>query len=146
MRCYRRICGLGRYLLGAVCMSWKSPEADIQRAIVRDLRRLMPPDAIIHHSANEVRGGGHRARIQQGILVGMGVHEGFSDLTVLDSGLVLFIEVKCATGRLRPSQEAFRDAVLAQGHAWALCRSSDDAIAAVRTAGMSVARIVGGGA
>ena len=118
-----------------------NPEADIQRAIVRDLRALVP-GAIIHHSANEVRGGGAKARNQQAILVGMGVHRGFADLVVLSGGRVLFIEVKSATGRLTEAQEAFRDAVQAEGHAWALCRSSDDAINAARAAGMNVLREV----
>ena len=122
-------------------MGRANPEADIQRAIVRDLRRLMP-GAIIHHSANEVRGSDERARRQQRNLIGMGVFAGFSDLLILSTGKVLFIEVKSLKGRLQPSQKAFRDAVLAEGHAWALCRSSDDAINAARAAGMRVMKEV----
>lgn len=109
----------------------RNPEADIQRTIVKLLQAVLPRGAIIHHSRNEERGGGDDARRRQGIALGMGVWPGFSDLIVLSEGRVLFLEVKAARGRLSEAQEEFRDAVLAQGHAWALVRSADEALAAV---------------
>ena len=48
---------------------------------------------------------------------------------------MLFIEVKSPEGRLSDNQEAFRDWCQAEGHAWALCRSVDDALAAAKDAG-----------
>ena len=105
-----------------------TPEADTQRAIVQALRVALPRDAIIHHCANEVTEAGSRGQIRQSILVGMGVHAGFADLIVISSGRVLFLEVKSQTGRLRKSQEVFRDTVCAQGFGWALVRSVDDAL------------------
>lgn len=112
-----------------------TPEADVQRQVVAFLRLVLPRDAIVHHSANEVAGGGRAARNRQAILAGMGVHAGFSDLMVISGGRVLFLEVKSSTGRLRPSQEAFRDAVRAQGFGWALVRSIEDAADALAEAG-----------
>lgn len=112
-----------------------TPEADIQRQIVAFLRAVLPVGAIVHHSANEIAGRGAAARQRQAILTGMGVHPGFSDLLVLEGGRALFLEVKSQTGRLRPSQEAFRDAVQAQGFAWALVRSQDEVIAVLRDHG-----------
>lgn len=112
-----------------------NPEADIQRDIVRFLRSVLPPGAIVHHSANEVRGEGEAARKAQGIATGMGVHAGFSDLVVISEGRVLFLEVKSKTGRLRDSQAAFRDDVRAQGFPWALVRSVDDALGALAAHG-----------
>jgi len=109
----------------------KTPEADAQRAIVQALRFVLPRGAIVHHSVNEVTAGDRRAKTRQAILVGMGVHPGFSDLIVLSEGRVLFLEVKSETGRLSPAQETFRDDVQAQGFAWALVRSVDDALAAL---------------
>ncbi len=109
----------------------KTPEADAQRAIVRALRFVLPRGAIVHHSANEVTAGDRRGRSRQAILVGMGVHPGFADLVVLSQGRMLFLEVKSKTGRLSPAQEVFRDAIQAQGFAWALVRSVDDALAAL---------------
>jgi len=108
-----------------------TPEADLQRAVVRALRIALPRTAIIHHCANEVTEPGPRGARRQAILVGMGVHAGFADLMILCDGKVLFLELKAPKGRLRPAQEAFRDAVLAQGFGWALVRSLDDALGAV---------------
>ena len=105
-----------------------TPEADAQRAIVQALRVALPRDAIIHHCANEVTEAGSRGQIRQSILVGMGVRAGFADLMLISGGRVLFLEVKSKTGRLRKSQEVFRDTVCAQGFGWALVRSVDDAL------------------
>jgi hypothetical protein len=114
-----------------------TPEADLQRAVVQALRFALPRTAIIHHCANEVTDPGPRGAKRQAILVGMGVHPGFADLVVLCDGRVLFLELKSLKGRLSPAQEAFRDAVLAQGHAWALVRSLDDALGALADHGFT---------
>lgn len=114
-----------------------TPEADIQRAIVSLLRAVLPKGSIVHHAANEIASGGRAGRARQAILVGMGVHPGFADLVVLSQGKVMFLEVKSSTGRLRPAQEAFRDAVTQQGFCWALVRSVDDALAALRQHGFA---------
>lgn len=119
-----------------------TPEADIQRAIVSLLRVVLPKGSIVHHAANEITSGGRAGHIRQAILVGMGVHPGFADLVVLSQGRVLFLEIKSRTGRLRSSQEEFRDAVLQQGFGWALVRSMDDALAALRNFGFAT-RIAG---
>ena len=114
-----------------------TPEADAQRAIVQALRVALPRDAIIHHCANEVTEPGSRGQVRQSILVGMGVHTGFADLIVISGGRALFLEVKSQTGRLRKSQEVFRDTVCAQGFGWALVRSVDDALGALADHGFA---------
>lgn len=114
-----------------------TPEADLQRAVVQALRVALPRTAIIHHSANEVTEPGPRGARRQAILVGMGVHAGFANLMVLCDGRVLFLELKSRKGKLSPAQEAFRDAVLAQGHGWALVRSLDDALGALADHGLT---------
>lgn len=119
-----------------------TPEADIQRAIVSLLRAVLPKGSIVHHAANEIASGGRDGHVRQAILVGMGVHAGFADLLVLSQGKVMFLEVKSSTGRLRPAQEAFRDAVTQQGFGWALVRSVDDAVGALRAHGFAT-RIAG---
>ena len=108
-----------------------TPEADAQRAIVQALRIALPRDAVVHHAVNEIASNDRRGKNRQAILVGMGVHPGFADLIVLSGGRVLFLEVKSQTGRLRKSQEVFRDTVCGQGFAWALVRSVDDALGAL---------------
>lgn len=114
-----------------------TPEADLQRVVVQALRFALPRSAIIHHCANEVTEAGPRGAKRQAILVGMGVHPGFADLMVLCDGRVLFLELKSVKGRLSPAQEAFRDAMLAQGHGWALVRSLDDALGALADHGFT---------
>lgn len=114
-----------------------TPEADTQRAIVSALRFALPRDAIVHHCANEVTEAGPRGARRQAILVGMGVHPGFADLVVICGGRVLFLEVKSQTGRLRKSQEVFRDTVVMQGFGWALVRSVDDALGALADNGFT---------
>jgi len=114
-----------------------TPEADAQRAIVQTLRFALPRDAIVHHAANEIAAGDRRGQVRQSILVGMGVHAGFADLIVISGGRVLFLEVKSQTGRLRKSQEVFRDTVCAQGFGWALVRSVDDALGALADHGFT---------
>jgi len=114
-----------------------TPEADLQRAVVTALRFALPKGAIIHHCANEVTEAGPRGAKRQAILVGMGVHPGFADLVILCAGRVLFLELKSLKGRLSPTQEAFRDAVKAQGFGWALVRSLDDALSALADHGLT---------
>ena len=114
-----------------------TPEADAQRAIVQALRVALPRDAIVHHAVNEIAANHRRGQIRQSILVGMGVHPGFADLMVMSGGRVLFLEVKSQTGRLRKSQEGFRDTVSAQGFGWALVRSVDDALGALADHGFT---------
>jgi hypothetical protein len=114
-----------------------TPEADLQRAVVEVLRLALPRGAIVHHCANEVTEPGPRGARRQAILVGMGVHAGFADLIVMSEGRILFLEMKSLRGRLRPSQEAFRDTVLAQGFGWALVRSIDDALGALADHGFT---------
>jgi len=114
-----------------------TPEADLQRAVVQALRVALPRTAIIHHCANEVTEAGPRGAKRQAILVGMGVHAGFADLMVICDGRVLFLALKAPKGRLRPDQETFRDAVLAQGFGWALVRSLDDALSALADHGFT---------
>jgi hypothetical protein len=114
-----------------------TPEADLQRAVVEVLRFTLPKGAIVHHCANEVTEPGPRGARRQAILVGMGVHAGFADLMVLSQGRVLFLELKAPKGRLRPEQEAFREAVQAQGFGWALVRSLDDALGALADHGFT---------
>jgi hypothetical protein len=114
-----------------------TPEADLQRVVVQALHFALPRTAIIHHCANEVTEAGPRGAKHQAILVGMGVHPGFADLVVLCDGRVLFLELKSLKGRLSPAQEAFRDAVLAQGFGWALVRSLDDALEALADQGFT---------
>ena len=56
---------------------------------------------------------------------------------LLCDGRVLLLELKSLKGKLSPAQEAFRDAILAQGFGWALVRSLDDALGALADHGFT---------
>lgn len=122
-------------------MANQHPEADLQRTVVACLQLALPKGSIVHHSPNE-QGGGEAARRRQAILVGMGVHPGWTDVVllvrVLGAPFVLFLELKSATGRLTKEEKDFRDDVLRLGFGWALVRSVDDALDACRKWGVDV--------
>ena len=59
---------------------------------------------------------------------------GIADLYILGHGRAIWIELKSAKGKLRPSQEEFRDQCQANGVEWALWRSEADAIEWAREA------------
>lgn len=113
-----------------------TPESDFQRSLVRDLQAILLPPYVLHHSANEVRRAGREGRIAREIAKGMGVHAGFADLILLSAKQTVFFELKSATGTLEPAQAEFRDFVRGQGHGWALIRTLDDALAALRAFGI----------
>ena len=61
-------------------MTRRTPEADIQRAIVHTLRIVLPRDAIIHHSANSIGLSGALIQRQIAHNEAMGTVKGFPDL------------------------------------------------------------------
>ena len=113
-----------------------APEAAIQRSIVAMLRAVVPAPGIITASGHEQRGHGKAAMLRQMRLREMGTLAGTPDLLVIADGITCWLEVKAPGGSLQPNQRAFRDAMAAQGVAWALVRSPDEALAAVHAAGI----------
>jgi len=108
------------------------PEADLQRSVVETLRLVLRPPFVVSATINEVRMGGREGRIAQGIAIGMGIHPGFPDVTVLQDGRVLFMELKTPDGVLSKEQKEFRNFALDEGHGWTLVRSLDEALEAVK--------------
>ena len=77
--------------------------------------------------------GGKRNRVEAAILKGLGVRAGASDILISGAGFSGFIEVKDPEGgKLRKSQEEFRDECLSKGIPWAEARNVDDAVAFVK--------------
>ena len=68
----------------------------------------------------------HGWRVQRNGWVGTGNQflKGFPDLVCVRD-VVLFVELKRADGKLRPSQEEWRDSILAAGGHWELWRPQD---------------------
>lgn len=101
-------------------------EDAIQRAIVAYLRAVLPPDCLVHHSANEgVRGG--KAGVLDGVRKReMGQTAGFPDLVVVTYCGALFFEVKADGGRVTPAQRKVHERLRAMGYRAAVVRSVDD--------------------
>ena len=105
-------------------------EAQIHKAILQWLRMVLP-DAIVHHSANEgVRGG------KAGVLDGarrksMGQVAGFPDIQVITWQHVgpMFFEVKAPGGIVTREQAAMIKQLDALGYRCAVVRSIDDVAA-----------------
>lgn len=108
------------------------PEADLQRLIVHALRLVLPFGSKLHASNNEIRGRSDWARRQQALNASMGQLAGFPDLMIMAQSRVLFLEVKAPEGRQSVSQREFQAFAESQGHGYAIVRSVDDAIAALR--------------
>lgn len=108
------------------------PEADLQRAIVHALRVVLPLGAIVHASNNEIRGGSDWAKKQQAKNKSMGQYPGYPDLVIHHEGRTLFLEVKTPQGAMSRAQREFRGLVERQGFPFAIVRSVDEALAALR--------------
>lgn len=103
-------------------MKRKSPEHDLQVAIVNALRSYCP------HPWFAVPNGGHRHIRTATKLKAEGVRPGVPDLCfVLPGGRFAGLELKSKKGRLSPEQKAFRDAVTALQGWWHVANSIEEA-------------------
>ena len=98
------------------------------RAFWQFSRWALPPDALAFHVPN----GGQRHRKAAQRLSGLGVVRGVPDLAVVWRGKALFLEFKSATGRLSADQRSFHRKLEWCGAPVAVCRSAEDAEAALR--------------
>lgn len=101
-------------------------EDQIHRSVVQFLRVKLP-NAIIHHSANQVQRGGRGGMIEVVKKKNMGMMPGFPDLVIFHAGRVGFIEVKAPKKYPTQTQREVGLELQAQGHIWMVCRSIDDA-------------------
>lgn len=100
----------------------RNNEHKLQVAIVRFLR-------LNRFFVFAVPNGGNRDAKTGAYLKDEGVMAGVSDLIIMHDGRIVFVEVKTDTGRQRPTQVAFQQAVEAEGHRYLIWRSLDDVIA-----------------
>lgn len=103
-------------------------EAPIQRAIV-DWLRLVMPDAIIHHSKNEINKRGTAIARELAKAKRQGVVTGFPDLIVLPYSHVgaVFFEVKAPGRNATEIQKETHEKLRKLGYRVAVVRSIDDA-------------------
>jgi len=116
-------------------------EQRLQFVVVRDLRLLLPREAVLLSIPNggEMTGGARKKA------AGLGEYPGASDLLVVWGGMALFIELKVRKSTLwnipettyqKPAQKAFQAAVGAAGGRYAVVRSVDEALAFLRAHGV----------
>lgn len=106
-------------------------EWQLQRAIAVFLSKALPPDA--YWTAIDI---GSAGSAQAGQLrKARGVRAGVPDLLIVFSGATLWLEVKSGT-QLSLAQQLTRDALMANGHCWALARCPEDVEQACRDVGI----------
>lgn len=97
------------------------PEENIQTACV-DWFRLAYPRYIVFATPN----GGSRNVVEAANLKRSGVLSGVSDLIIVASHAVLFVEMKTKTGTQQASQKKFQADVERLGFEYKICRSLPD--------------------
>lgn len=105
----------------------RDKEGPIHRAILSWLRVVLP-EAIIFHAANESRRPGRAGHVERAMNAANGVLPGVPDIIGLTFTGPFFMEVKAPGGSLSPAQRDFRDRLAVLGYErWAVVRSIDDA-------------------
>lgn len=111
-------------------------EGPVHKAILQFLRLSLPRNAVVHHSPNEVDMQGRDAAWIVAKARGLGTVKGWPDLEIILDGRVYFIEVKAENGRQEDAQKAVQEGLALAGAPYAVCRSVDDAEAALKTWGL----------
>lgn len=112
----------------------QSPEEDLQMAVVKFLTHALGKDSMFFHPAN----GGYRHFTEARRLKGMGVVPGMPDLCVINGGRLIGIELKSDIGRVSDVQAYCHDRLRRAGVPVAVCRSLDEVVAALVTAGVAL--------
>ena len=121
-------------------ISKKAPvplEDEIHKAIANICKLSLPDDVIWYHTPN---GGERNVRVAKK-LKAMGTLAGVPDLTFHHAGKTFFIEVKRPGSYLSPEQKSFRDRALKAGCAYTVCRSSAEAVEAMKAWGLIYSRL-----
>jgi hypothetical protein len=111
-------------------------ERQIQRAILRRLAEVLPPDVTWLHVPNQTAAPAEYAKA----LLGDGMKPGAPDLLLFCCGRGYGLEVKRPGERATPVQEAFHARLKASGVPVAVVTSPDAAEAALRRWGLPVSQ------
>jgi len=101
-------------------------ETPVQIAIVEYLRRVLPPDTIVHHARGEINRGGASFMRELAKAKRKGALPGFPDLVVLTYQGALFFEVKAEGNYADKNQKAMHESMKSMGYRVAVVRSIDD--------------------
>jgi hypothetical protein len=107
-------------------------EQETQRAVLDHLR-MRGNRGLVYFA---VPNGGYRSSVEAGIMKGLGVRAGVSDLILLYSGAFYAMELKSDKGKATLPQAAFLAEVRAAGGHTAVCGSLDAAIERLESWGL----------
>lgn len=109
-----------------------------QRAYNVFLSKALPPEA--YYTAIDV--GRSKSSLQGQLRKNRGVKSGIPDFLIVWHGITLWLE--CKSGQsLSSNQKVTREALLRNGHRWALVRRMEDVEAACRAAGIPLRATLG---
>ena len=113
-------------------------EGELSRQVADYLDWTLPRGAVFTHIAS----GGGRDKATAGRLKAEGVRPGAPDLVIIAPGApVIFIELKARSGRLRPEQITWADAIKSSaGGVHFVCRSLEEVDSALRFCGLILRR------
>lgn len=118
-------------------------EGPIQAAIVAWLRAVLPPQAKVHHSPNEVQRRGKLGMIEVAKKRQAGTIAGWPDIEILLPGpRTLFMEVKAPKEYPPKDQRDLHADLEAIGYPVAVVRSIEDARAALAAWGVKTREVV----
>ena len=81
--------------------------------------------------------GGHRTQANGGLLKAMGMKAGIPDICIIKGGKSHWIEIKTRTGRASPVQSEMSKQLIEAGCVYAICRSLDEVVVALRGWGIT---------
>jgi hypothetical protein len=114
------------------------PEYHLHCQIVAFLRLALDGNTFFFHPPN----GGKRGLAEAKRFKAMGVAPGLPDIGIIDSGRILWLELKAGKGRLSPGQRECHELLARARCPVMVVRSLDDAIEALQRAGVPL-RIAG---
>lgn len=108
------------------------PEYELHCQIVQFLRVALDGNTFFFHPPN----GGKRGLAEAKRFKAMAVVPGTPDLAIIDSGRILFLEIKAGKGRLSPAQQECHAALASARCPVAVVRSLQDAVEVLQRAGV----------
>jgi hypothetical protein len=126
-------------------MSVDRPEQEIQKAVVAHLRQRGAPGIVFWHTPNGAYLGGKRNRkgvaIRGGIMKGLGVRAGVSDIIAVHRSKIFALELKAPDGRPTESQLEFIADMERAGAFTCVAEGLDRALAVLESWGLLRGRV-----
>lgn len=110
-------------------------EGPVHRAVLRLFEVVLPPDAVYHHSPNELDMAGPEAARQIVKARRLGTRKGWPDLEIIWRGRAYFMEIKAESSQ-SDDQRAVQIDLDRAGAPYVVVRSVTDALGALQSWGL----------